>query len=292
MLGGPRCWDLDVGWVNGRRLVAMQRRIIINNLFLMPPSLCQILRFLEMIDHLPLAEGVCAYINSTMKKAGRIFETPDIERVWISIRPKWLPRSILVILLAVIYHSTACNAAQNLDLYQYIQQNVDSFLCNHFDALVMITGDFNPVITGFNANRVRQMIGLTQIINVATRENNILDWCLTNKKDMVFEKIQLPPLGSSDHNSVLIKSCTDRACRPSNDRAYKRDLRDSNVRPFDQWITSFDCSVVFETSDCNLKYAEFNDIMIKKIDYYFSLKQTKVRKSEIIPTVVVSSAAF
>ena len=116
--------------------------------------------------------GVCVYVNSAMK-ARRIldFESPDIEYVWISIRPKWLPRSISVILLAVVYHSTACNAAQNLELYQHIQQNVDSFLCNHPDALVMITGDFDPVSTGFNVNRVRQMTGLTQIINVTTREN-------------------------------------------------------------------------------------------------------------------------
>ena len=128
----------------------------------------------------------------------------------------------------------------------------------------MITGDFNPVSTGFNANRVRQMTGLTLIISVVIRENYILDWCQTKKKDVDFEKIQLPPVGLSDHHTALIKSCTDRACRPSNDRVYKRDLRDSDVRHFGQWVTSFDWSVVLEIFDCNLKYSEFNVSLERK----------------------------
>ena len=56
-------------------------------------------------------------------------------------------------LLAVIYHTTSCNAAQNVELYNHIQQNVDLFLCNHPDVLVMITRDFNPESTGFSDKR-------------------------------------------------------------------------------------------------------------------------------------------
>ena len=72
---------------------------------------------------------------------------------------------------------------------------------------------------------------------------------------------------------------------------YKRDLRDSNVRPFGQWITSFDWSLVFEISDCNLKYTQFNDIVSEKINYYFPLKQTKVRKSDK-PWIISSLKLF
>ena len=150
--------------------------------------------------------GVCAYINSTIK-VRRIteFENDSIESIWISIRPKRLPRSISVILLAVIYHSTSSTAVENSELYKHIQSNVDHFLSKHPDALIIITGDFNPTSTGFNANRIKQLTGLRQIINVPTRENSILDWCLTNRSDLNFEIIQFPPVGASDHNSILIK---------------------------------------------------------------------------------------
>lgn len=228
-----------------------------------------------------LGGGVCAFVHHTMKvRRIQEFENSNVESIWISIRPKRLPRSISVILLAVVYHSTSCNAVQNLELYNHIQQNVDLFLSNHPDALVMVTGDFNPVSTGFSDKRIKQLTGLTQIINIATRQNSILDWCLTNKKDLDFQIIPLPPVGSSDHNSILIKSCLFRESKPPNDRVLKRDLRDSNVRPFGQWITCFNWSDVFEIHDCNLKFAKFNDILSDKIDYYFPLNLTNVRKSD------------
>ena len=144
----------------------------------------------------------------------------------------------------------------------------------------MITGDFNPVSTGFSDKRIKQLTGLTQIINIVTRENSILDWCLTNQKCLDFKIIQLPPVGSSDHNSVLVKSCLPRVCQPTNNRVIKRDLRDSNVRLFGQWITRFNWSEVFKIDDCNLKFIKFNDIMSDKIDYYFPLNPAKVRKSD------------
>jgi hypothetical protein len=51
--------------------------------------------------------GVCAYINSNIY-CRRIeeFENSSIESLWLSMRPKKLPRSVSVILLAVVYHST------------------------------------------------------------------------------------------------------------------------------------------------------------------------------------------
>ena len=151
--------------------------------------------------------GVCAYINSKIK-VRRIydFENSSIESLWMSVRPNRLPRSIPVLLLAVIYHSTSRDATENCELYNHTQGNVDLFLLNHPDALVMICGDFNPVSTGFNANRIKQISGLRQIINVATRGESILDWCLINMKHLNFQIIQLPPVGSSDHNSIIVKS--------------------------------------------------------------------------------------
>ena len=134
--------------------------------------------------------GVCVYINSRMR-ARRIydFENFSIESLWISVRPDWLPRSISVILIANIYHSTSRNVEDNLELYNHVQSNVDLFLLDHPDALVMICGDFNPATTGFNANRVKQISGLRQIIKVPTRGEAILGWCLINMKQFNYQQL-------------------------------------------------------------------------------------------------------
>ena len=66
--------------------------------------------------------------------------------------------------MAVIYHTTSSGASENWDLYNHIQSNVDAFLRNHPDALVLVTGDFNPTSTGFDVNRVKRLTGLSQMV--------------------------------------------------------------------------------------------------------------------------------
>ena len=77
-------------------------------------------------------------------------------------------------------------AVENYELYSHIETNVDSFLCRHPDAAVIVTGDFNPTSTGFSDSHLKRISGLKQIINFPTRQNSILDWCLVNVKDLAY----------------------------------------------------------------------------------------------------------
>ena len=81
-------------------------------------------------DHLgSIGGGVCAYINSNIYcKHLMEFESPTIESLCLLAKPKKLPRSVSVILLAVVYHSTISRQSENAELYSHIQCNVDSFL--------------------------------------------------------------------------------------------------------------------------------------------------------------------
>ena len=113
--------------------------------------------------------GVCAYINSNIY-CSRLteFESPTIESLWLLVRPKKLPRTVLVILLAIVHHSTVSHQSENAELYSHIQCNVDSFLQLHRDALILVTGDFNFRCMGLDANHIKRITGLSQIIKVAT----------------------------------------------------------------------------------------------------------------------------
>ena len=130
--------------------------------------------------------GVCAYINSNIYCRRLMeFESPTTESLWLLVRPKKLPRSVSAILLAVVYHSTISRQSENAELYSHIQCNVDAFLQPHSDALVVVTSDFNFRSTGLDANHIKKITGLSQIIKVATRADAILDWCLTNSRDNI-----------------------------------------------------------------------------------------------------------
>ena len=71
-------------------------------------------------------------------------------------------------------------------------------------------------------------------------ENAILDWCLTNTKKTTLD-VSKAPLGLSDHDIILIKSFLNKSPIHGNRSILERDLRDSNLRLFGQWITAYDC---------------------------------------------------
>jgi hypothetical protein len=60
----------------------------------------------------------------------------------------------------------------------------------------------------------------------------------------------------------------------------KRDLRNSRIRSFGQWITNFYWSDVFQISDCASKFDKFVDIMSTMVDCYFPSKLTKIHYSD------------
>ena len=133
-------------------------------------------------DRPSCAGGVCIYIRSSVPRSSvHDFEMPEIESSWIKLRPHSLPRHVSMILVAVVYHSTSCGADDNRALLQHLQVNTGSFLQQHPEGLILITGDFNPVSTGLSLHETTCITNLSQIIKVLTRDSGILDWCLTNR---------------------------------------------------------------------------------------------------------------
>ena len=103
-----------------------------------------------------------------------------------------------MILIGTIYHPPDSCQEDNLRLLRHIQENVDHFLRDHPEGLVLVSGDFNPTSTGITELTTKRVAGLTQIIKVLTRDTGTLDWCLTNRSKLMASPKQLPKLGKSD----------------------------------------------------------------------------------------------
>ena len=150
---------------------------------------------------------------------------------------------------------------------------------SHPDALVLVTRDFNYRSNGFSAKFIQRSTGLFQIVDVHTRDNVTFDWCLTNCNNL-FKSVQLPPLGSSDHHMILMKSHIPDNVKSDNSRMRKRDLRESSLRPVGRWLTSFDWSDIYLTNMCDVKYEKFNSVLSEMNNLLIPLKKTKVTKSD------------
>ena len=149
--------------------------------------------------------GVCVYLDQKIPcKLIQSCDEEEVESVWISLRPHSLPRQITSIVLGVIYHSTSNREPENVILRDHTQKNLDALLLKQPNALVVLTGDFNPTSTGFRAEYITRVNQLKQLVTFKTRDTGILDWFFTHRSKL-FTISQLPKVGSSDHYTILPK---------------------------------------------------------------------------------------
>ena len=108
-------------------------------------------------------------------------EQEDVESLWVKLRPHSLPRNISIIILGVVYHSTANVRAENASLCDHIQKNMDMYLSKHPEAMVILTGDLNPTSTGLCSASIARPNHLKQLVKFNTRDSGILDWFFTER---------------------------------------------------------------------------------------------------------------
>ena len=122
---------------------------------------------------------------------------PNFETLWLLLKPQRLPRGLNSIILGVIYHPPGNN---DTDLQAHVTENLDSILSSHPNSGIILTGDFNE----FRHRRLCCSFNLKQIVNHATRGDNILDKVFTNISKYYDIPNVVAPLSSSDHNSIVL----------------------------------------------------------------------------------------
>ena len=224
--------------------------------------------------------GVCIYLNNRIP-CRRLDHCDEegVESLWISMRPQCLPRNITSIILSVIYHTTSNREPENVILRQHIQRNLDNLLAKQPNALVLITGDFNPTSTGLKSKDLTQANHLKQLVTFKTRDSGILDWFLTNRPKL-FELFQLPKIALSDHYTILAKPILGHEKKQVTKKIITRDMRESAWRAFGRWMTQKDWNPVLNTSSCEDKFQLFITELKQGIDRYLPQRTVKVHQTD------------
>ncbi len=198
----------------------------------------------------------------------------DVESIWVALRPHKLPREITSIILGVIYHSTSNKEPENVVLRDHVQNNLNTLLCKEPNALVLLTGDFNPTSTGFKMKYITQTNNLKQLISFKTRDSAVLDWLLTNRPKM-FEVSRLPKVGSSDHYTILAKPNIAIPPKQTITKITIRDMRNSAWNAFGRWITEKNWSSVLSENSSKDKFDLFMSELNRAINTYLPPKMIK-----------------
>ena len=213
--------------------------------------------------------GVSILVKDNIPANRVDIKVPDhIETLWVTIRPKWLPRSISNIVVAGVYYpgSTSDYAPNKEDIILHITESVHNLYKRYANPLFVIMGDFNDL----KVNVICSACSLNQVVKVPTRKEAILDLILTNITNNFYKKpITLPSIGTSDHLSVLYEPVANPRTNLEKKKIIIRKYHKSAMIAFGSWLIKFDWSVLLSISDVNLKVAYFFEIMWIMIDKYF-----------------------
>ena len=167
------------------------------------------------------------------------FEEIEVESIWLKIRPHRLPRCTSSLLVAALYLAPSSSAEQVSKLIAHLKKNTENYLRRHPEGMLIITGDFNPTSTRIKSSDIIMATGLRQIVTVPTRNDSILDWCFTNKPNLLSKPVQLPKIGCGDHNALLIKPLNSNQFSNLKTKSQMlRDTRASRLSAFGQRITT------------------------------------------------------
>ena len=144
--------------------------------------------------------GVCMYINEQWchpnnASIKRYSCSENIEILTVNIRPYYLPREFSHVIVNTVYvpnRNVARPAAQELvNVLHELEASAP-------DAFILVNGDFN------HCSLNKTSLQYHQHVTCPTRGTATLDLCYSKVKN-AYTSIQLPKLGSADHNLVKLQ---------------------------------------------------------------------------------------
>ena len=215
--------------------------------------------------------GVSVLIKNDIPSSVIQVDTSNLEIIWISTRPVWLPRTISTIIIAAVYFPPKATADTRDRLTKHIVTTAQMLQSKYTNPAFAIMGDLNQ----YPVTEVTKALNLKQVVKIPTRGKNTLDKILTNMHKLYMAPTSLPPLGNSDHISVLWEPCTQQLEKEPSIPQYTRRFPDSGIREFGRWITQQSWQEVLEAKGTDNKCDIFYDMIWKKIDDIFPLKKRR-----------------
>ena len=216
--------------------------------------------------------GVCVYVNNRFPVFHlEDISVPDIESIWLLLKPSRLPRGFNSIILGAIYHPPRND---DRSLLAHIMESLDRALASNPGAAVILTGDFNQ----FKHRQLCSSFSLKQIVKRPTRGSNVLDKIFTNVSKFYNVPDVVPPVGFSDHNSILLTPLNH--CKNSRTVRFIRDAHHANRSLIAEILSHINWSPMYHMNSCNDQFQYFSSVVNDIIEKYLPLKRMKVDSSD------------
>ena len=224
--------------------------------------------------------GVSIFVNESLPATRLDVKIPShLECLWVSIRPKWLPRAISNIIICGIYYpgSGSVYAPPQDDLISYLIESVQKFVYKYSNPLFLLMGDFNDL----DVSEICETCHFQQVVKVPTRKDATIDLILTNLNNDYYDSpVSLPKIGDGDHYPVLHVPKVYIKPKIQKKKIEKRIFKRSAMLEFGFWLGNFDWSNLFAIEDVNEKITFCHSTIWEKINEYFPLKKIEISEND------------
>ncbi|CAB4001956.1 Hypothetical predicted protein [Paramuricea clavata] len=179
----------------------------------------------------------------------------------------FIPRGINSILLGTVYHPPQ---SDDHVLRMHIFKCLDSLLATYPNSAILVLGDFNQFKPGNLCNSFR----LTKLVTKPTRESNILDQAFSTLSPY-YDAIILPPIGQSDHSSILLQPILTHPPSLPTTRLQKCDYRAPNKQNLISRLNTVNWTPLVRLNSCEEQLDSFQSVVHVALNSCISMRTVK-----------------
>jgi hypothetical protein len=220
--------------------------------------------------------GLICYINENIPvvKLWSELNEIDLETLFITIRPKRLPRGISSITVGVVYHPPKCD---DWNMTTHLINCVDKIRQQYPHTRFIICGDFNHMKDSF----FKQTCQFQQIVKHPTHGNSKIDLFYTDLTDYYNEPVHEPGIGLSKHQTIIIKSNNRCVEKPKIVFVEKRKQTKQNKSNLILELSQVSWVDLFKTDSCKQKFEIFMDVINRKMNEHLPVVKTQVNNNDM-----------
>jgi hypothetical protein len=214
--------------------------------------------------------GVICYIRDfiPVMKIWNELNDEQLETLWITLRPRRLPRGITHVTICIVYHPPKANDWQ---MCQHLIHSFDSIKQRFPLSGFFIVGDFNHMKDKY----FKSSCQVTQIVTKPTHMQSIIDLCYTSLSKFYKPPFHMPGIGVSKHQTLIFQPVFHSSKNPKSFVVYKRNQCSDNKLQLKQAIADVNWSKLYHAPTCKEKYEIFQDTMHELVNQYLPLQKVK-----------------
>ena len=153
----------------------------------------------------------------------------------------------------------------------HIFKFLDSLLATYPNSVILVLGGFNQFKPGNLCNSFR----LKKLVTKPTRESNILDQAFSTLSPY-YDAIILPPIGQSDHSSILLQPILTHAPSLPTTRLQKRDYRAPNKQNLISRLNTVNWTPLMRLNSCEEQLDSFQSVVHVALNSCIPMRTVKL----------------